>query len=331
LPLTPSANAHIGTDPLFIVEGDEYPSSNWDNTSKFLHYHPHHVLLTALAHDHVNVFPTHEDYLAPFGELLSEIDEEGLIVACLDDETIRAHVADMTDHDIITYGTSDLAMWHASDISYGDITSFDLIHDGTKVATYATTLLGKHNIENIIGVLALLLETETITVEQSIQAVRSFRGIVRRLDKKSEKTSVAIYEGFGSSLDKARSAIDAIKLHYPLHKLCIIFEPHTFSWRNRAALHWYDTVFKEADTVFVYKPPTSGAASHDQLTLDEILTRLTEAKVKVEGFTTPQEGNDMVMNVVDEQTVVLVLSSGGMDGLIPLVVSSLEKSFPLSH
>lgn len=330
LPLTPKTNAHVGTAFPFILEGDEYPSSNWDKTSKFLHYKPEHVLLTALAHDHVNVYPTHADYLSPFKELFEQIPQNGILLACLDDETIKEKISSLTNHEVITYGVDKEASWHAVNIKYGDITTFDIIHDEKFIATFSTSLLGKHNLQNIIGVVAILIETKQLNAEQLVRAISTFKGIVRRLDKKSENTRVPIYEGFGSSHDKARSAIEAIKLHFTNHKLVIIFEPHTFSWRNRNTIYWYDTVFKEAEKVFVYKPPLHGTTSHEQLSQDEILERIHQAGVNVLGFSTPAEGEKEIMKSVDENTVLLILSSGGMDGLIPLLVTTLEKDYPLT-
>ena len=84
-------------------------------------------------------------------------------------------------------------------------------------------------------------------------------------------------EGFGSSYEKARSAIEAMLLHYPTRPLTVVFEPHTFSWRNRDALPWYDTVFAGVAKVLVIPPPTHGAASHTQSTFDEILSRVAAA------------------------------------------------------
>lgn len=329
LPLTPKTNAHVGTAIPFILEGDEYPSSNWDKSSKFLHYKPEHVLLTALAHDHVNVYPTHEDYISPFKKLFEQIPTYGKLLVCLDDETIKEKISSLTNHKVITYRVTGNANWHAVNIKYGDITTFDIVHNEKLIATFSTSLLGKHNLQNIIGVVALLMETKKLNAEQLVESVSTFKGIVRRLDKKSENTEVSIYEGFGSSHDKARSAIEAIKLHFTNHKLIIIFEPHTFSWRNRNTIYWYDTVFKEAEKVFVYKPPLHGTTSHEQLSQDEILERIKSAGVNVEGFTTPEEGEREIMKSVDKNIVLLILSSGGMDGLIPLLVKALEKDYPL--
>lgn len=327
LPLTPHTNARIGEGIDFILEGDEYPSSNWDTTSKFLFLHPKHLLVTALAHDHVNVFPTHEDYLKPFMKLIHEL-KDGKLVMCLDDDTVREKIKEIT-REVITYGLSNDAYYRAEKIEYGLVSSFDLMCGDRFITRLTTSLLGKHNIQNIVGVGALLLETGKLTVEELGHGIASFKGIVRRLDRKSEKTTVPVYEGFGSSVDKARSAIEAIRLHFPSRRLIAVFEPHTFSWRNRAALHWYDTVFAGVDHVFIYKPPEHGSATHDQLTLDEIVDRVRISGITVTPFENTATGLIELITQTEDKDVILILSSGGMDGFIPQTVAALEEKFPL--
>lgn len=327
VPITPTTNAHNGKGKEFVLEGDEYPSSNWDTTSKFLFYHPQHTLITALSHDHVNVFPTHEDYLTPFKKLIEETSASGKLVLCHDDETVQKLLPTIS-REIVTYGIETPSQYMATDIVYGNETTFTLTCNNEEIIKLNTSLLGKHNVENIVGVAALLLETKKITPVQLQQSIKTFKGIIRRLDKKSEKTIIPIYEGFGSSFDKATSAIDAIKLHFPDKKLCIIFEPHTFSWRNRNALHWYDTVFNQASSVYVYKPPLHGSASHDQLTHEEIIARIQKANISAKPFSSQEEGLSLVSEEITKESSILILSSGSMDGFIPHLVQYLEKTFP---
>lgn len=328
VPLTPNTNAHLGKSETFVIEGDEYPSSNWDSTSKFLHYNAHDVLLTALAHDHVNIFKTHEDYIQPFISLIEKLPKDGKLIVCLDDETIRSKVVTLT-RPYITYGLTKDATWYGDTISYGHTTTFNLMKNGEFVATLSTTLLGAHNIQNIIGVSAMLLEKKLISVNSLVSGVLSFKGIVRRLDKKSEKTSIPIYEGFGSSFDKARSAIEAIKTHFPTRNIVIIFEPHTFSWRNRQALPWYDTVFTGAKRVFIYKPPEHGSTTHEQLTLTEIASRVKQTGLETYTFEHVEEGVKHITSLLTKDDVVLILSSGGMDGLLDTLIPTIENLFPL--
>jgi UDP-N-acetylmuramate: L-alanyl-gamma-D-glutamyl-meso-diaminopimelate ligase len=328
IPLTPHSNASLGVSSLFILEGDEYPSSNQDSTSKFLYYHAHDLILTALAHDHVNVFPTHSDYVAPFLKLIESLPPEATFLACIDDTTIREHMHTFTTP-CITYGLSISATWRAENISWGDTTSFDLVRDGVTITSFSTHLLGKHNVQNIVGVCAYILEKGFLPVEELRERIASFEGIIRRLDKKSKKTSIPIYEGFGSSVDKAKSAIEAIRLHFPKHRLVIVFEPHTFSWRNKAALAWYDSVFSGAEKVFIYKPPVHGKDTHEQLSLDEIVTRVHASGIDTVGFEHVAHGTKLIAEEIRQEDVVLILSSGNMDGLLDTLIPAIETSFPL--
>lgn len=328
LPLTPHTNARLGKGKEFVLEGDEYPSSNWDMTSKFLFLNPQHLLVTALAHDHINIFPSHEKYLEPFMKLIDLLPTSGKLVMCLDDETIQSKIGELRS-DAITYGFHKDADYRAERIDYGLVSSFDLMYKDTRITRLTTSLLGKHNIQNIVGVAALLLETGKLTTEELGHGIASFKGIVRRLDKKSDITSIPIYEGFGSSVDKARSAIEAIRLHFPNRRLICVFEPHTFSWRNRAALHWYRTVFVGVSHVFMYKPPEHGSGTHDQLTLDEIVDEVNLTGIAITPFENTTTGLIELITTTEERDVILILSSGGMDGFIPQTVAALEEKFPI--
>lgn len=327
LPITPQTNARMGKGKEFILEGDEYPSSNWDTTSKFMFLHPKHLLVTALAHDHMNVFPTHESYIHPFLNLIETLPQEGKLVMCLDDETVRSRLSNI-NHDVITYGFAEDALYRAENMEFGLVSSFDLKRGNELICRLTTPLLGRHNIQNIVGIAALLLETGKLTKEELIHGVSSFKGIVRRLDRKSDKTTIPLYEGFGSSIDKARSAIEAIKLHFPHRRLLVVFEPHTFSWRNRGALGWYDTVFEGVDAVFIYKPPEHGKDTHDQLTLEEITDRVQTAAIQVVSFENTATGLVEIINNATHNDVILILSSGSMDGLIPQIIAAVEEKFP---
>jgi UDP-N-acetylmuramate: L-alanyl-gamma-D-glutamyl-meso-diaminopimelate ligase len=295
-----------------ILEGDEYIVSATDRRSKFVLYHPRDVLLTSLIHDHVNVFPTFADYEAPFRDLLRLMPADGLLAA-REHPAIRA-VAGDTKARIVWYDTRPCDGWYSEAVAYGETSRFTLVApDGQRIAL-ATSLLGEHNIENIVGVAAYLLERRLVSEEALARAVASFAGIRRRLDRLTARSAVPVIEGFGSSYEKARSAIEAMLLHYPTRPLTVVFEPHTFSWRNRDALPWYDTVFEGAAKVLVVPPPAHGADSHKQSSFDEILARVTAAGVPVAGVRTADEATGALSALTGEE-VVLLLSSGPLLGL----------------
>jgi UDP-N-acetylmuramate: L-alanyl-gamma-D-glutamyl-meso-diaminopimelate ligase len=326
LPLSPPRAAHVGSGPQFLLEGDEYPSSNTDDSSKFLHYHPSHVLLTPLAHDHVNVFPTVEDYLAPFRRLLEMVPADGHVVAAVSGELSKRFLAGV-ERAVTTFGVGE-GDWRAENIEFGERSRFTLVNEGREVARVETGQLGVHNIENMAGIGAFVLGRGLTSVERYVEAMGSFRGIVRRLDRKSDKTSLPIFEGFGSSYDKARSAIAAMRLHFPGRRLVVVFEPHTFSWRNRATLHWYDDVFDGCGKVFVYEPASQGAATHEQVSLDDIMARLRAAGRDATPVRSGDEGLAAIGDALRGDDAVLFLSSGDVGGLIETLPRLAEKRWP---
>ena len=306
------ATGHWGSRHEMLLEGDEYIVGNGDTRSKFALYHPRHLLLTSLIHDHVNVFPTFHDYEAPFIELMHALPRGGLMVA-REHSAIRKIAAETHAH-TVWYDTAPCDGWFSEDVTYGDTTTFKLARpDGERIGL-TTTLLGAHNIENIVGVCAFLLERDLVSEEKLARGVASFEGIRRRLDRLTKTSRVPLIEGFGSSYEKARSAIDALQLHYPTRPLIVVFEPHTFSWRSKDALSWYDTVFEGAARVLIIPPPGHGAQTHHQSTHAEILARARAAGINVEGPTSAQAVTEQLSHLKGDE-IVLLLSSGPLLGL----------------
>ena len=326
IPLTPSTNARLGAGKFFVLEGDEYPSSNTDARSKFLHYHPQHLLITPIAHDHFNVFPTPDDYLRPFWQLIALVPPHGSVTICLEGK-LSGQLLSQVTRPVVTYGVHD-GNFRAADIVWGETTQFTIRHDDSDIVRVATTQLGEHDIQNIVGVAAFLVSRRLLTTEQFSDAIASFRGVKRRLERKSNKTIIPIYEGFGSSYEKAQSAISAIKQHFPARRLVVIFEPHTFSWRNRDALPWYDDVFKGAQRIFIYEPAAQGATTHAQISQEEIVDRVLRAGFDVDAISDPDDAMHKIGSQLQPDDVVLLLTSGNLGGLIERLPAFAEQKFP---
>lgn len=325
-PLSPPRAAHVGKGEFFLLEGDEYPSSNTDDRSKFLHYNPEHLLLTPLAHDHVNVFPTIEDYLAPFTQLVGMAPHDGAIFASTGGELSERFLSSLA-RPVTTYGIGK-GEWQVRDIVWGERTRFTITRAGVDVVRVETGQLGSHNIENMLGVGAFVISLGIVSADSFAASMSSFRGIKRRLDRKSEKTRIPIFEGFGSSYDKARSAIAAMKQHFGARRLIVVFEPHAFSWRNRATLHWYDDVFDGAAQIFVWQPAEQGAGTHDQVTQAEIVARIAAAGYVVAALSDPMAALARISDALSEDCAVLFLTSGNLGGLIESVPRLAEARFP---
>jgi UDP-N-acetylmuramate: L-alanyl-gamma-D-glutamyl-meso-diaminopimelate ligase len=320
-------HAHRGRGSTFVLEGDEYPASNWDNRSKFLRYNARNVLLTSATHDHINVFPTHADYLAPFRDLLASLPAEGLLAVNGSEPHARA-LAQNLACPIATYSLGDQAHWHAQNIDRREQTSFDLMQGKRNIVRLTTRMLGDHNIENIVGISAMLLERQLLSPQQLREGIASFLGVKRRMELLSPASRVPVYEGFGSSYEKARSAIAAAKLHFPTRRLLVVFEPHTFTWRNRAAIAAYDDVFAGAAKIFIFEPASQGAGTHAQLTQDEIVARVRAANCDAEAINDADQALNRLNDILRGDDVVLLLTSGELGGLIKTIPQLVETKYP---
>ncbi|MFA6081845.1 MAG: Mur ligase family protein [Patescibacteria group bacterium] len=317
-------NAHVGKDQIFVMEGDEYPSSNWDSDAKFLHLNARNVLVTGCEHDHYNVFPTIESYKKPFVQLLKTLPKSAVIVANFDEKN-TTEVVKESDRQAIYYSLKNTdADYYGSGFSIGSQTRFD-IHHHDQIIPITTSLLGEHNWLNIIGVAAWLLELKLASPEQISKAVATFKPLFRRLELKTAHP-MPVYEDFGSSYAKATAGIKAVRDQYPDKRIVVIFEPHTFSFRNHGALEWYDRLFDFADLVFIYQPPTAGSETHDQLTQAQIVERVKSTGKKVISLKKSDNLSDQILpHLNSKKDVVLIESSGSLDGSIPKIISAINK------
>lgn len=324
VPLDLDATGHAGTDQTFLVEGDEYIIDASDRRSKFLLYQPRSLLISSLIHDHINVFPTLESYEAPFAELIAQLPPDALLVCAHGFEALHRLSAGRRT---VWYGLDRCDGFWADNLEIGEISRFDLVTSRGVCIALETELLGLHNIENIVGAAALVLERGDVDAASLQRGVRKFRGVARRLDKKTTVSRVPVYEGFGSSYEKARSAIDAILLHFPHRPLVVVFEPHAFSWRNADALAWYDTVFEGVARVFLLPPPWHGAGGHNQLSHAEIDHRIAQAGVEIDAISDGAKITAALEASLNGSEVVLLLSSGPLDGLAQTLPPRFDRIF----
>lgn len=327
VPLGFKTNAKLGKGKNFIMEGDEYPSSNWDKNSKFLYLNPKNLILISAEHDHINVFPTEDDYVKPYSRLISLLPKNSTIVASYSGKNVTKLVKKAKCR-VATYGLNEKADYYALNINYGIKTSFDLMHQNKKIVKLETSMLGTHNIENIIAVSAMILEKKMLNINELQKAIKSFNGLSGRIDLKTKKSTVLVYEGFGSSYSKAKSVFDALKLHYPNKKLITIFEPHTFSWRNVEAKKWYQDIFNTSEEVLILPPPDHGATSHNQISFQDIIKEVKKNNKNVHPLYTEKETLNLLKKITKKDDMIVLVTSGSLFGLTISVPKLMEKIFP---
>ena len=229
--------------PLIIIEGDEYTTSPLDKTPKFLHYHHHIGLISGIAWDHMNVFPSEEAYVKQFELFADSTPKGGSLVICSEDN-IATIIANKQREDVnnLMYGI------HPSHKKNGQL------YLKTSVGDIAVEVFGSHNMQNINGALQVCKRIG-ITDQQFYQAISNFKGAAKRMQLLKKNDNVAIYRDFAHAPSKLEASVKALKEQYSERTLIACLELHTFSSLSKDFLPQYNNTFAAADVPVVYFNP----------------------------------------------------------------------------
>jgi UDP-N-acetylmuramate: L-alanyl-gamma-D-glutamyl-meso-diaminopimelate ligase len=285
-----------------VIEGDEYLSSPLDLKPKFHWYAPHIALISGIAWDHINVFPTFENYVEQFKIFTEKIEPNGTLVLFACDKEL-AKIAEHSRSDIkeVLYNTPSHVIENG--ITY--------IIDGNH--KYPLHVFGQHNLQNILGA-KLVLNEIGITDEAFYKAMTTFKGASKRLEKIAENTQTIIYKDFAHSPSKLMATTKAVKEQFPNKKLIACMELHTFSSLKKEFLPQYKNCMLHADKAFVYFNPK--VVEHKKLNaISKKDVKDAFATDNVEVFT---DADALVQKLKSENlnnANVLLMSSGNFNGI----------------
>lgn len=288
--------------PVAIFEGDEYLSSPLDLTPKFHRYKPHVALLTGIAWDHINVFPTWDNYVSQFATFASTIEPDGALVY-FDGDKELCNIADNVRSDVRT-------------LPYGGLT-YTLDGDAT-VATYNDTdyrinLFGKHNMQNMHGAM-LACQQIGIAPEEFLKAIETFSGAAKRLQKLKETPTSVAYLDFAHSPSKLKATTEAVRERYPKRKLVAVMELHTFSSLTKAFLPQYAHTMDAADVAYVYFNPEVVAHKRlEEFDVSAVEEAFCNSRLKV--YTDSAALKDEILNIDYADSVLLIMTSGNFSGI----------------
>ncbi len=233
----------LSDDPIIIIEGDEYLTSTLDKTPKFLKYQHHIGLVSGVAWDHINVFPTIEEYVKQFDLFADTTPKAGSLIYCEEDDLATV---------ICCKQRPDVAS-----IPYQEHPS--VINDGntflqTDHGSVAVQVFGRHNMQNFSGAKAVLLKIG-ITEEQFYKAIPSFKGARNRLELVNKNNRTAIFNDYAHAPSKLAATTKALKEQFQDRTLVACIELHTYSSLNKKFLSQYSDSFESADQPIVYYNP----------------------------------------------------------------------------
>ena len=285
-----------------VFEGDEYLTSPLDLRSKFLWYHPHVAILTGIAWDHINVFPTFPQYVDTFRKFVHSIEPDGSFIYYKGDENLRMIADEISNQ--------QSAISNISVIPYQE-------YDGN----VPMQVFGKHNMQNLQAAM-LACHCIGVAPDDFYREIRTFTGASNRLEKICETQTSVAYKDFAHSPSKLKATVNAVRERYPDKTLVAAMELHTFSSLMADFLPQYKGCMAEADVAFVYFNPK--VIEHKRLTpITKEEVRDAFGTKNVEVFTESEALQERIRSEIKNQKsqisnkgiALLMMSSGTFDGV----------------
>ena len=285
-----------------VLEGDEYLSSSIDRRPKFHLYQPNIALLSGIAWDHINVFPTFENYLEQFKIFVDSITVGGSISYNTEDLNVKSIVED-SENQIrkFPYQTPEHSI--EAGITYLD----------TEEGPLPLEVFGAHNLNNLAGS-KWICQQMGVDQDDFYEAISSFSGASKRLEKVAENTNCVVYKDFAHSPSKVKATAEAVKLQYPSRPLVACLELHTYSSLNAAFLEQYKNALDAADTAVVfYSPQAIEIKKLESVSKTQIEKAFEREDLII--FTDPTRFKNYITSLEFAQKTVLLMSSGSYGGL----------------
>ncbi len=294
---------HLTSDNEFIVlEGDEYLSSPIDMRPKFHLYKPNIALVSGIAWDHINVFPTFENYLEQFKIFTDSLTNGGIMVYNEEDSNVKQIVED-SENPIKKYPYSTPQHFVDNGITYIDTPDGDM----------PLEVFGDHNLQNLAGA-KWICQCMGVDEDDFYEAIESFKGASKRLEKIAENSSTVVFKDFAHSPSKVKATTEAVKNQYDKRTLIACLELHTYSSLNVEFLEEYRGALNAADVAVVfYSPHAVQIKKLEEVTAAQIGNAFQRDDLVI--YTNPQEFQDFLFAQDLKEKALLLMSSGNYGGL----------------
>lgn len=298
-------SVRLSDAPIIVLEGDEYPASVIEKRPKIFFYHPHISVVSGIAWDHINVFPTYEIYRNQFEQYLSGIAAGAPVYYNNTDTEVQHVISTSTAH--LKAEPYNMPAFHYED----GIAVLD-----TEFGPIPVSVFGRHNLLNMQAAIAVCAELG-VSKKACYEAIADFSGAARRLEKLFQNDKLVAYRDFAHAPSKLKATLDAVREGYPTHKLIACFELHTYSSLNAQFLSEYAHSIDSADDAVVYFShhalKLKGLPSLETATVKKYFER--EDLVVIDEKETLHEHIASLLNQSGQPTCLLLMSSGTFDGI----------------
>ncbi|MEO6893953.1 MAG: Mur ligase family protein [Ginsengibacter sp.] len=297
--------------PIIVCEADEYPASTIEKKPKFHFLFPHIAVITGIAWDHINVFPTFEFYLDQFVIFINKIEKNGFLIYNNTDIVLKELVESNLRKDInyIPYSLPGHAIENGiTKVSIGNVKT-DL------------RVFGNHNLLNLQAAWLVCKELG-INEEEFANAISNFEGAAKRLQLIAQKKGCNIYRDFAHAPSKVKASIDAVKEQFPEKKLIAVLELHTFSSLNKNFMQEYKGAMDKADEAIVFYSRHALELKRMSF-LDPEIVKTGFQKEQLEVINEREKLEEKLKSYNFNNTNFLFMSSGNYDGMNILTILNI--------
>jgi UDP-N-acetylmuramate: L-alanyl-gamma-D-glutamyl-meso-diaminopimelate ligase len=341
IPRTLPRSFALGKGPLFAIEGDEYDTAFFDKDSKFLHYRPRYVILNNIEFDHADIFPSLEAIEAQFTKLLARVDDPARILANVDDPGVVKLLGQLQlTHKVTRVATrgetadASVRLLSLAPPTEGRDAAWTLRIQvaGQAPLTLRTQLAGPHNAANICQILACLWQIsqqkdapqwEPRALED---AIASFTGVKRRLDRLSSAADVEVFEDFAHHPTAVKAVIESMRTLYPSRRLIVAFEPKNATSRRNVFMHEFAASLGLADRVLIGPCPVDLRIPGDQRMNTEVMAHLIGERAQA--FADNEELLESLVREARANDAIVFMSSGSFSGIQYRIGDRLANRLP---
>lgn len=291
------------TSKYAVIEGDEYLASPIDRRPKFHLYKPNIAVLSGIAWDHINVFPTFENYIEQFKIFINLIEPNGNLIYCSNDKVLEEVCSSSSN--------TKISKWPYSIPNHEIINGLTYLIDND--IKYPLQIFGNHNLMNLTAA-RLACNQMGINNQLFYEAIQSFTGAAKRLELVFKTGTFNFYKDFAHSPSKLKATTDAVKQQFPERKIIACMELHTFSSLTEDFLNEYKNSMNLADEAIVYyNPHTISHKKLKEISSEQVHTCFNRKDLIV--FTKSEELTNYIKTKNFNNSVLLMMSSGNFDGV----------------
>ena len=309
-----SSSFRVTKSSYFILEGDEYDSSFFLKQPKFFYYNPVYALLTGAEFDHGDIYDSFDQIKKIFYEFVQKIPKTGLLVSCAESSSL-SEVVKYCPANVITYGVNKGDWRIRQRRAKAGWQDFE-IYSKDESYPCSISLLGQHNALNALGVFVLAKSLGWPALD-ILSALKTFKGLRRRLEFKFEFQGAKIFEDFAHHPTAVQAGLSALKESYPKHRLLALFELRSFTSRLNVFQKDYVSSFLPADLIFIAPAYDSSKISKDKrFSIQKLSQDLKQKEKKVFIFSNFNDLEKKLKNTLESEDLAVFMSSGSFGNLL---------------